>query len=558
MKSLATENNPDQRTPIHSLLAQASALAQELTKVRASELGRLRDQAQDLVHNLDTQHPALSAMEQALGLVRKVANSSSQDISSLREEAQRLPMPAHSGSRGRRRAVPASSRDADAWVLEMFRATESAIPREALVEEFIARYRRERRVEDTERHRGPWLVMLEAETVRGEVVAVRPLVGAGLHPAAFAQRCMEHLPNWRDDPFIAPVVEAQADIDGWYALTFGGSAFFDAVLDVRRHMAGESDYWINAVALPSDGRYYGRAVFTLYRNLGDSLYPEPPSIMRQDMRLLTVLALAWRQLEHQVLALARFSEADRRDMINLIAPGLLHHEIGYNMRTAYGQAREEFYLLRQIAEETNNPKIDLAALYAHGVAELALHLYAITDAFNNLDKRAQVEESNLNQVFAQLKLLLNNRLGHAKTELVWNAEQFAAQRIQSDVVLLSQALMNILTNALNALVEGNIPAPRRIQVLIEREDSTQLTLNLINNGPVIPPREAKEIFRRGYTTRRQGHGQGLYLARLIAHYLGGELTLMEPTTLPAGFFTGFQFSLDRRPQAVEEIARETI
>ena len=87
---MATENNPDQRTPIHSLLAQASALAQELTKVRASELGRLRDQAQDLVHNLDTQHPALSAMEQALGLVRKVANSSSQDISSLREEAQRL------------------------------------------------------------------------------------------------------------------------------------------------------------------------------------------------------------------------------------------------------------------------------------------------------------------------------------------------------------------------------------------------------------------------------------------------------------------------------------
>jgi len=546
-----------QGTAMHSLLAQASTLAQELARGRPGDLDRLREQAQDLIHILDTEHPALSAMERVLGLVRHLADSGTENASWFREQAQHLSATVAGPGRVRRRAIPASARDADAWILEMFRATESAIPREALVEDFISRYRRERRIEDTERHRGPWLVVLEAETEHGDVIGLHPLAGAGLYPNAFERRCADYLPHWRDDLFLAPVFLEQADIDGWYALPFGGSPFFDAVLDVRRHLNGEPDYWINAVSLPGDGRHHGRAVFTLYRNAGDPLTPEPPSLMRQDMRLLTVLGLAWRQLEHQVRALARVSEADRRDMINLIAPGLLHHELGYLMRTAYGQALEQFRLLQRLALTTGNPEVDRAALYAQGVARLVLEGYRVTDVFNKLDKRAEVEDSTLQQVFSDLKLLLSNRLGNASTELTWDAEAFDRQQIHTDVILLSQALLNILTNALNALTEDDTLPPRRIKALIERSDDGHVTLILVNNGPPVAPREARDIFRRGYTTRRQGHGQGLYLARLEAHYLGGELVLMEPAALPTDFRTGFRISFDRRLQTGEGLSRET-
>jgi DNA-binding transcriptional regulator/RsmH inhibitor MraZ len=40
--------------------------------------------------------------------------------------------------------------------------------------------------------------------------------------------------------------------------------------------------------------------------------------MRQDQRLLIVLALAWRQLEHQIKSLAALTEADRREFIRLL------------------------------------------------------------------------------------------------------------------------------------------------------------------------------------------------------------------------------------------------
>jgi hypothetical protein len=154
--------------------------------------------------------------------------------------------------------MPTSSRDADAWILDMFRATESAIPREGLVDDFVQRYRRERRISDNAKYLGPWLFVFEAISEQGRMTGVRPLVGAGVHPEAFQQRCREFLPGWAEDPFLPHVLHEQREIESWYALSFYGSPLFDSLLDIRRNLRGEPDYWLNAVALPGDGRHETR------------------------------------------------------------------------------------------------------------------------------------------------------------------------------------------------------------------------------------------------------------------------------------------------------------
>ena len=547
----------DTHAPFHILLGQASRLVRGLQKASRSDAAELRDQARLLVHTLDTTYPEHSSLQQILALVRSIADSDDSAFNALRRQAQDLLRERQdSGTTPTRlHTASTSTRDVDAWILDMFRSTESAIPREVLVDEFVQRYRRERRIADNAKHLGPWLFVFETVTEQGRVTGIRPLVGAGLHPTAFQDRCREFLPGWAEDPFLPHVLQEQRDIELWYALLFNGSPLFDNLIDTRRNLHGEPNYWVNAVSLPGDSRHETRAVFTLYRNTSDPLFPEPAPGMKQDMRLLTVLALAWRQLEHQVRALARISEADRRDMINLIAPGLLHHEIGFNMRTAYGQAYEQFHLLKRIAHETGNEDIELATRYAHGIAGLVLNLYRITDAFNNLDKRGQVEASNLNRIFSDLRLLLHHRLGDAHTELVWDQAGFEAQSLRSDVVLLSQALINLINNALNALIEGNILPPRCIRTYLEQTDEQKIVLCLINNGPGIPSHEVRDIVRRGYTTRTQGHGQGLYLARLVSHYLGGDLTLMEQSALPEGFHVGFRLTFNRKLSAEYGVAR---
>jgi signal transduction histidine kinase len=69
--------------------------------------------------------------------------------------------------------------------------------------------------------------------------------------------------------------------------------------------------------------------------------------------------------------------------------------------------------------------------------------------------------------------------------------------------------------------------------------------------------EADKIFFRGHTTRSQGHGQGLYLARLVSHYLGGDIQLMKRAELPAGdlpYQVGFRITISRRLSAALGVA----
>jgi signal transduction histidine kinase len=546
----------EQAPALHELIEQAGDFLRDVGKANRSDLSRIRQRAEGLVDVLDREYPAFSHLVQTFAIVRGLAESDD-TWENRREDAQELVRQQGTKPSRRTRESYSSSRLADAWILDMFRATESAIPREVLVEDFIKRYGHERHIGQEGHKSGPWLFVFEAERDPEAGIAILPVAGVGLHQQAFEDRCAKFLPRWEKDHFLDYVFREGLDIDGWYAYSFGGSPLFDALLDIGKHMAGEPDYWINGVCLPGDGGHNARAVFVLYRNAGDIFFPEPPSGLRQDMRLLTVLALAWRQLEHQVRALARLNEADRRDMINLIAPGLLHHEIGFNMRTAYGQAYEQFNLLKGIAAKTGRKDVRLATQYAHGIAGLVLNLYRITDAFNNLDKRAQVEDTDLHQVFDGLKLLLHHRLGAAHTELRWDADAFRAERIHTDVVLLTQSLLNLLNNAVNALTEGATPAPRRIEAYLEITDSSRLSFCLVNNGPPIPLAEADKIFFRGHTTRSQGHGQGLYLARLVSHYLGGDIQLMKRAELPAGdlpYQVGFRITISRRLSAALGVA----
>lgn len=503
----------------------------------------------------------VGALDTALAVLRQLHTASRSDFEDLKRDAARalaqldnereLVRSGKGRQRERQRAV-------DEWILDIFRATESALPREDLLAEFVARYRRERRVADVERHAGPWLFHFRWGVDAEGKAIVEGVAAAGVHPRAFTRLCELHLPMAAADPFMQTVMHEERDIDGWHAAWFEASPLFDALLDTSTRFGGERDYWVSAVALPGDARQPVQGVFVIHPNAGQLLDPEPPSTMRQDQRLLLAFLLAWRQLEHQVKALVALSESDRREMLNLIAPGLMHHELGATLRTLYAQAYEQFHLLKAMAMAMPGRDIEAATRYSHGIATLARRGHHITDVFNNLDKRGQRESVSMHKMMDDLRVLLHHRLGSAGTELLWDRAALAAEVLDTDVVLLQQALFNILNNALNAIVEHQTPPPRRIEVRLRASSAEGIELDLLNNGPPIPGHAARDIFRRGFTTRAQGHGQGLYLVRLIAHYLRGEASLIEAAQVPQPYKVGFRFSCQRRLEAPQGLGRAVI
>ena len=86
---------------------------------------------------------------------------------------------------------------------------------------------------------------------------------------------------------------------------------------------------------------------------------------------------------------------------------------------------------------------------------------------------------------------------------------------------VSQAIWALLQNAAQAVAAQ---ADGRV-TLTARQADTSLTIAVDDTGPGIPPDAATRIFRPFHTTKPDGTGIGLSLARQIAHAHGGTLTL---------------------------------
>ena len=108
--------------------------------------------------------------------------------------------------------------------------------------------------------------------------------------------------------------------------------------------------------------------------------------------------------------------------------------------------------------------------------------------------------------------------------------------IRLDPDLTAQALLGLLTNAAEAaLAGGRTPPTVRLSA---QASGAGAAIAVGDNGPGVPPDQAAEIFRPFFTTKPQGAGIGLALARQAVVSQGGQL-LLEPSDEGASFLLAF-------------------
>jgi two-component system sensor histidine kinase HydH len=89
--------------------------------------------------------------------------------------------------------------------------------------------------------------------------------------------------------------------------------------------------------------------------------------------------------------------------------------------------------------------------------------------------------------------------------------------ITADHVRLTQALMNLVINAMQAVSRKG-----RIEVtVVANNEAVQLTVH--DNGPGIPPEKLAAIFDPYFTTKPEGSGLGLWIAQQIVTAHTGSL-----------------------------------
>jgi signal transduction histidine kinase len=119
--------------------------------------------------------------------------------------------------------------------------------------------------------------------------------------------------------------------------------------------------------------------------------------------------------------------------------------------------------------------------------------------------------------------LVQSKIKHAR--IVCTVKMDAKCRLHGDATQLQQVILNLLNNAIDALIESGIPQP---ELRIRGQAAGEFVeLEVEDNGQGIGPERADDVFSLFKTSKSHGMGVGLWLSRSIVEVHGGRLTFQS-------------------------------
>lgn len=210
-------------------------------------------------------------------------------------------------------------------------------------------------------------------------------------------------------------------------------------------------------------------------------------------------------------------------------------------------------LLARLAHEIRNPlssldihvqllEEDLAALAPQLREQLSSRLEIIHGELHRLERIVEhflrlagpsaldLELVQIERIISQVCDLLRPEAGARAIEIETRIEA-GLPTLMADPVRLTQALLNVVINALQAVEhQGWV----RLEA---RTGDNQVCIDVTDSGPGIPPEKLAAIFEPYFTTKNEGSGLGLWIAQQIITAHGGSLQALN---VPGG---GARFSI---------------
>jgi two-component system sensor histidine kinase DctS len=111
----------------------------------------------------------------------------------------------------------------------------------------------------------------------------------------------------------------------------------------------------------------------------------------------------------------------------------------------------------------------------------------------------------------------------ANTVIVRTRVESGLPPLEVDPLLIAQVLVNLLTNAAQALAPsgGHVEIAARSAVVLGRKE---VSIEVTDRGPGIPEDVMPELFKPFFTTKSDGHGLGLAVSQNIVLEHGGRIT----------------------------------
>jgi signal transduction histidine kinase len=222
------------------------------------------------------------------------------------------------------------------------------------------------------------------------------------------------------------------------------------------------------------------------------------------------MGLSWRNLaktSELQIRLVRASELNSHlKEMNLAAAGLAH------------ETRNPLNIIRGMAQmiSKSDAPADLKEK-SRAIVDETDKVTAQLNEFINYSRPREVRRAKiaLNAVVTEVVRALNYDIDEKKISVESKIEPMM---IEADEQLLRQALFNLLLNAIQAVVENG-----HIQFSASRNGLAEVTFEIRDDGPGVPPDQRQEIFKPYFTTHQKGTGLGLAVVQQIVLAHGWEI-----------------------------------
>ena len=210
---------------------------------------------------------------------------------------------------------------------------------------------------------------------------------------------------------------------------------------------------------------------------------------------------------------SQLAAAEKRDLLARLL-GRLAHEIRNPLSSLgihFQLLEEDLSSLAPQMREQLNSRLEII----HG----ELHrLEGIVERFLRLAGPAGVdlEPVEMGKILAHVCELLRPEAAAREIEITTRVDG-SLPRVLADPVRLTQALLNVLINAIQAIERKG-----RVEVIGAVTDG-QVCVVVSDNGPGIPPDKLASVFDPYFTTKAEGSGLGLWIAQQIVVAHGGTL-----------------------------------
>ncbi|HUG69552.1 MAG TPA: ATP-binding protein [Pirellulaceae bacterium] len=208
----------------------------------------------------------------------------------------------------------------------------------------------------------------------------------------------------------------------------------------------------------------------------------------------------------------------------LAAVGKLAASVAHEIRNPLTSMKMWLYSLRRAVGQ--NPDLQEKISI---VSDETVRLESIVRQFLEFSRPPQLNVSRhpISELLDKTLELLKYRLGEHNVHVVRKDEP-ALPEVLADAEQLKQVLMNLITNAIEAMEDGG-----ELRISVEQETRNGhpiLAVRIADSGPGMSTELQERAFEPFFTTKSEGTGLGLCIAASIMARHGGALTLESSNT----------------------------